>query len=52
MGLDEETVEPVYFNLEKNKHCLIMGQTQRGKQTSSRSCSSTCLTMTRKNRRV
>lgn len=31
MGLDEETVEPVYFNLEKNKHCLIMGQTQRGK---------------------
>ncbi|UOY90555.1 type VII secretion protein EssC [Bacillus glycinifermentans] len=31
MGLDEETVEPVYFNLEKNKHCLVMGQTQRGK---------------------
>lgn len=31
MGLDEESVEPVYFNLEKNKHCLIMGQTQRGK---------------------
>ncbi|MDA1476265.1 type VII secretion protein EssC [Bacillus changyiensis] len=31
LGLDEESVEPVYFNLEKMKHCLVMGQTQRGK---------------------
>ncbi|MDA7028036.1 type VII secretion protein EssC [Bacillus sp. CLL-7-23] len=31
IGLDEESVEPVYFNLEKMKHCLVMGQTQRGK---------------------
>ncbi|MEC0768244.1 type VII secretion protein EssC [Bacillus atrophaeus] len=31
MGLDEETVSPVYFDLAKHKHCLILGQTQRGK---------------------
>ncbi|MGE6629927.1 type VII secretion protein EssC [Bacillus sp. NPDC077027] len=31
VGLDEESVSPVYFDLKKNKHCLIIGQTQRGK---------------------
>ena len=31
VGLDEESVAPVYFDLKKNKHCLIIGQTQRGK---------------------
>lgn len=31
IGLHEETVSPVYFDLGKHKHCLILGQTQRGK---------------------
>ncbi|KAF1274612.1 MULTISPECIES: type VII secretion protein EssC [Bacillus amyloliquefaciens group] len=31
VGLHEEKVSPVYFDLGKNKHCLILGQTQRGK---------------------
>ncbi|MBT2575646.1 type VII secretion protein EssC [Bacillus sp. ISL-51] len=31
LGLHEEKVSPVYFDLGKHKHCLILGQTQRGK---------------------
>ncbi|KXZ17785.1 type VII secretion protein EssC [Bacillus nakamurai] len=31
VGLHEEKVSPVYFDLGKHKHCLILGQTQRGK---------------------
>lgn len=31
VGLDEESVAPVYFDLKKNKHCLIIGQTRWGK---------------------
>ncbi|MDN4638590.1 FtsK/SpoIIIE domain-containing protein, partial [Bacillus sp. PsM16] len=30
-GLDDESVAPVYFDLKNNKHCIIIGQTQRGK---------------------
>ncbi|KPL58221.1 type VII secretion protein EssC [Rossellomorea vietnamensis] len=31
IGLDEETVEPVYVNFKKTKHCLVLGQAQKGK---------------------
>jgi len=31
LGLDEETVSPVYLNLAKNRHCIIIGQSQKGK---------------------
>ncbi|TCP31206.1 S-DNA-T family DNA segregation ATPase FtsK/SpoIIIE [Scopulibacillus darangshiensis] len=31
LGLDEEFVMPVYVDLIKNRHCLIFGQTQKGK---------------------
>lgn len=31
IGLDEEYVEPVHMDLVKNKHCLILGQSQKGK---------------------
>jgi DNA segregation ATPase FtsK/SpoIIIE, S-DNA-T family len=30
-GLDEEFVKPVMVNFRKNKHCLIVGQAQKGK---------------------
>ncbi|WP_282033614.1 type VII secretion protein EssC [Metabacillus indicus] len=31
IGLDEEHVQPVSINLAKTKHCVIIGQTQKGK---------------------
>lgn len=31
LGLDEETVQPVYMALAKTKHCIVMGQSQKGK---------------------
>ncbi|MFC0190215.1 type VII secretion protein EssC [Fictibacillus aquaticus] len=31
IGLDEEHVEPVYVDFVRNKHCLIVGQAQKGK---------------------
>ncbi|TYR79171.1 type VII secretion protein EssC [Priestia megaterium] len=31
IGLDEEFVRPVHLNFVKNKHCLVIGQTQKGK---------------------
>ncbi|MGG4165929.1 type VII secretion protein EssC [Rossellomorea vietnamensis] len=31
IGLDEETVEPVYVNFKKTKHCFVLGQAQKGK---------------------
>lgn len=31
LGLSEETVTPVFMDLNKSKHCLIIGQTQKGK---------------------
>lgn len=31
LGLDEESVQPVYINFRKSKHCLIFGQSQKGK---------------------
>ncbi|MEK3766652.1 type VII secretion protein EssC [Solibacillus sp. FSL K6-4121] len=31
IGLDEEFVQPVAINLLTNKHCLIIGQAQKGK---------------------
>ncbi|PEX02099.1 type VII secretion protein EssC [Priestia megaterium] len=31
LGLDEEFVRPVHMNFTKNKHCIVMGQTQKGK---------------------
>ncbi|WP_110112138.1 type VII secretion protein EssC [Bacillus sp. CGMCC 1.16541] len=31
IGLDEESVRPVHMNLNKSKHCLVMGQGQKGK---------------------
>ncbi|MCM3180975.1 type VII secretion protein EssC [Cytobacillus horneckiae] len=31
IGLDEEFVQPVTINLETNKHCMVMGQGQKGK---------------------
>ena len=31
IGLDEEHVQPVYADFNKNKHCMILGQAQKGK---------------------
>ncbi|WP_243290997.1 type VII secretion protein EssC [Bacillus sp. FJAT-47783] len=31
LGLDEEFVQPVYIDFVKHKHCIILGQTQKGK---------------------
>lgn len=31
IGLHEETVKPVYVNLTRAKHCLVLGQAQKGK---------------------
>ncbi|MBP3039684.1 type VII secretion protein EssC [Bacillaceae bacterium Marseille-Q3522] len=31
IGLDEEWVKPVYVDFIKNKHCIILGQAQKGK---------------------
>lgn len=31
IGLDEELVKPVYVNLNKTKHCIVLGQAQKGK---------------------
>jgi len=31
IGLHEETVKPVYVNLTRSKHCLVLGQAQKGK---------------------
>lgn len=31
VGLDEESVSPVYINLSSSRHCLVLGQTQKGK---------------------
>lgn len=31
IGLNEETVRPVTINFQKNRHCLLVGQVQRGK---------------------
>lgn len=31
IGLDEDSVEPVYINLKSSRHCLVLGQTQKGK---------------------
>lgn len=36
IGLDEESVQPVYMNFMKNNHCLIIGQTQKGKTNALR----------------
>ena len=34
IGLDEENVTPVYVNFHKTKHCLVLGQAQKGKTNS------------------
>lgn len=34
IGLDEENVTPVYVNFQKTKHCIILGQAQKGKTNS------------------
>ncbi|MFC0273107.1 type VII secretion protein EssC [Metabacillus herbersteinensis] len=31
IGLDQELVQPISINLPRNKHCLVLGQTQKGK---------------------
>ncbi|KXH78553.1 type VII secretion protein EssC [Sporosarcina sp. HYO08] len=31
IGLDEETVQPIAIDFQKNRHCLLIGQAQRGK---------------------
>mgnify|MGYP005831443661 FL=1 len=31
IGLDEEYVQPVFINFEKYKHCMVVGQAQKGK---------------------
>ncbi|RIW38943.1 type VII secretion protein EssC [Bacillus salacetis] len=31
IGLDEESVSPVHVNFNKTKHCLVLGQAQKGK---------------------
>lgn len=31
IGLEEEFVQPISVNLQSNKHCLILGQAQKGK---------------------
>ncbi|NYF23592.1 type VII secretion protein EssC [Sporosarcina sp. JAI121] len=31
LGLDEETVRPVMIDFRKNRHCILVGQAQRGK---------------------
>ena len=31
IGLDEETVRPIQIDFRKNRHCLLVGQVQRGK---------------------
>ncbi|GGA19271.1 type VII secretion protein EssC [Psychrobacillus lasiicapitis] len=31
IGLDEETVLPISIDFKKNRHCLLVGQVQRGK---------------------
>lgn len=31
IGLHEELVEPVFIDMEKNKHCIVLGQAQKGK---------------------
>lgn len=31
IGLDEETVRPINIDFKKNRHCLLVGQVQRGK---------------------
>lgn len=31
IGLDEETVRPITIDFKKNRHCLLIGQVQRGK---------------------
>ncbi|WP_121615666.1 type VII secretion protein EssC [Virgibacillus halodenitrificans] len=31
IGLDEDTVKPVYIDWQKNRHCLILGDAQKGK---------------------
>lgn len=31
IGLDEEFVKPVFINLLNNKHCMVLGQAQKGK---------------------
>ncbi|MDR7074429.1 type VII secretion protein EssC [Fictibacillus barbaricus] len=36
IGLDEEFVKPVHMNFLKNKHCMIVGQTQKGKTNALR----------------
>ncbi|KKI89575.1 cell division protein FtsK [Bacillus sp. SA1-12] len=34
IGLDEENVTPVYINFLKTKHCMVLGQAQKGKTNS------------------
>lgn len=31
IGLDEDTVQPIFIDFKKNRHCLLIGQVQRGK---------------------
>ncbi|USK84004.1 type VII secretion protein EssC [Peribacillus asahii] len=31
IGLDEESVQPVYIDFAKNKHCIVLGPAQKGK---------------------
>ena len=31
IGLDEENVQPIVLDFTKNRHCLLVGQGQRGK---------------------
>ena len=31
IGLDEDTVQPISIDFKKNRHCLLIGQVQRGK---------------------
>lgn len=31
IGLDEDSVRPVYLNWQANRHCLVLGDPQRGK---------------------
>ncbi|MGM0875218.1 MAG: type VII secretion protein EssC [Bacillota bacterium] len=34
IGLDEENVTPVYVDFSKTKHCIVLGQAQKGKTNS------------------
>src|SRR5690625_1326581 len=31
IGLDEDSVQPVYLDWQANRHCVVLGEPQRGK---------------------